>query len=120
MTTRRCAALLLLVTLAACATTPRATAVRIDGSSPAAFDASWKALIATLDSEQMAKLNTAVLLIGATKSFNARMQGGEPIDTIVPETVRSELDGKTYDEIIKAAAATGTTIKGVEHHRGAT
>jgi hypothetical protein len=111
---------LLLVTLAACATTPQATAVRIDGSSPAAFDASWKALVATLTQEQQAKLNTAVLLIGATKSFNARMRGGEPIDSFGPETLRSDLDGKTYDEIIKAAAATGTTIGGIEHHRGAT
>jgi uncharacterized protein YerC len=36
----------------------------------------------------------------------------------LPPTKR--LDGKTYDEIIKAAAATGTTITRVEHHRGAT
>jgi len=78
---------------------------------------------ATLNQEQQAKLNTAVLLIGTTKSFNAQMHGGEPIDTIetfAPETLRSYLDGKTYDEIIKAAAATGTTITRVEHHRGAT
>jgi len=121
MKTHRFAALLLLITLSACATAPRATAVRIDGSSPAAFDAAWKALVATLNQEQQAKLNTAVLLIGATKSFNARKQAGDltapgPYDTFGPETLRSDLDGKTYDEIIKAAAATGTTISGVEHH----
>jgi len=123
MKAHRFASLLLLVTLAACATTPRATAARIDGSSPAAYQASWKAMEATLNQEQQAKLNTAVLLIGTTKSFNAQMHGGEPIDTIetfAPETLRSYLDGKTYDEIIKAAAATGTTITRVEHHRGAT
>jgi hypothetical protein len=123
MEAHRFAALLLLVALTACATTPRATAVRIDGSSPAAYQASWKAMEATLNQEQQAKLNTAVLLIGATKSFNAQMHGGEPIDTIetfAPETLRSDLDGKTYDEIIKAAAATGTTITRVEHHRGVT
>jgi hypothetical protein len=123
---RRLAALLLLVTLAAgCATTPRAPAVRIDGSSPAAFDASWNALVATLNQEQQAKLNTAVFLIGATKSFNARKQAGDltgpgPYDTFGPETLRSELDGKTYDEIIKAGAATGTKITGVERHGGGT
>jgi len=65
------------------------------------------------------------MLIGATKSFNARKQAGDltapgPYDTFGPETLRSDLDGKTYDEIIKAAAATGTTISGVERHRGAT
>ena len=123
MKAHRFASLLLLVTLAACATTPQAPAVRIDGSSPAAYQASWKAMEATLNQEQQAKLNTAVLLIGTTKSFNAQMHGGEPIDTIetfAPETLRSDLDGKTYDEIIKAAAATGTKISAVEHHRGAT
>jgi hypothetical protein len=125
MTTRRLAALLLLIMLTGCATTPRATPVRIDGSSPAAFDASWNALVATLNQEQQAKLNTAVLLIGATKSFNARKQAGDltgpgPDDTFGPETLRSDLDGKTYDEIIKAGAATGAKITGVEHHGGGT
>jgi hypothetical protein len=125
MPTRRLAALLLLVTLAGCATTPRSPAVKIDGSSPAAFDASWNAMIATLNKEQQAKLNTAVLLIGATKSFNARKQAGDltgpgPYDSFGPETLRSDLDGKTYDEIIKAGAATGTKITGVEHHGGGT
>jgi hypothetical protein len=60
--------------------------------------------------------------IGTTKSFNARMKepSGEPIDSFGAETLRTELDGKTYDEIIKAGAATGTKIIGVEHHGGAT
>ena len=123
MKTHCFAALLLLVTLAGCATTPRATPVRIDGSSPAAYQASWKAMEATLNKEQQAKLNTAVLLIGATESLHAQMHGGEPIDTIetfAPETLRSDLDGKTYDEIIKAGAATGAKITGVEHHGGGT
>ncbi len=116
MTTHRFAAFLLLVALAGCTTT-RTTPVRIDGSSPTAFEASWKALVATLDSEQQAKLNTAVLLIGATELKNSGFT--EP-SSFGPETLRGELDGKTYDEIIKAAAATGTTIVGVERHRGAT
>ena len=121
MTTRRFAALLLLVTLAGCTTT-RTTALRIDGSSPTAFEASWKALEATLNREQQAKLNTAILQIGATKSFNARMKEptSEPIDSFGPETLRSDLDGMTYAEIIKAGAATGTKITGVEHRGGCT
>jgi hypothetical protein len=75
---------------------------------------------ATLNQEQQAKLNTAALLIGATKSFNAQMHGGDPIETFAPETLRSDLDGKTYDEFIKAGAATGTNIGAVEHHGGGT
>ena len=116
MTTYRVAAVLLFVALAACAAT-RTTPVRIDGSSPAAFEASWKALVATLNQEQQAKLNTAVFLIGATKLHDSRYKEG---DSFGPETIRTELDGKTYDEIIKAGAATGTKIIGVEHHGGAT
>ena len=117
MRTHRFTAVLLLLALAGCTTT-RTTAVRIDGSSPAAFEASWKSLVATLDPEQQAKLNTAIVQIGATKSLNERMK--EPTSSFGPETLRTELDGKTYDEIIKAGAATGTKIIGVEHHGGAT
>ena len=117
MTARCFATLLLLVTLTGCTTT-RTTAVRIDGSSPTAFAASWKALLATLNPEQQAKLNTAIVQIGATKSFNAVMKepNKEPISSFGPQTLRSDLDGMTYDGIIKAGAATGTTIVGVEHH----
>ena len=113
----RTTSVLLLAALAACATKPPAAAIRVDGSTQAAFDASWKALVATLNSEQQAKLNTAVFLIGATKLHNSGLN--EP-SSFGPETLRSELNGKTYDEIVKAGAATGTKIIGVEHHGGAT
>jgi len=116
MRTHRFTAVLLLLALAGCTTT-RTTAVRIDGSSPAAFEASWKALVATLNQDQQAKLNTAVFLIGATKLHNSGYKEG---DSFGPETISAELDGKTYDEIIKAGAATGTKIIGVEHHGGGT
>jgi hypothetical protein len=108
-------ALSLLLALAGCTTIPT-SAPRIDGSTPAAFEASWRALVTTLNSEQQAKLNTAILLIGATKFHDSGFK--EPT-SFGPETLRSELDGKTYEEIIKAAAATGTTISNVSHH-GAT
>ena len=116
MRTHHVTAVLLLLALAGCTTT-RTTAVRINGSSPAAFEASWKALVATLNQEQQAKLNIAVFLIGTTKLHNSGYKEG---DSFGPETLRTELDGKTYDEIIKAGAATGTKIIGVEHHGGAT
>jgi hypothetical protein len=106
---------LLVAALAGCTTIPT-SAPRIDGSTPAAFEASWRALMATLNSEQHAKLNTAILLIGATKFHDSGFK--EPT-SFGPETLRSELDGKTYEEIIKAAAAAGTTISNVSH-QGAT
>lgn len=116
MTTHRYAALLLLVALVGCATT-RTSPVRIDGSSTAAFEASWKALVATLDREQQARLNTAILLIGATKF---RDSGFNKPTSFGPESLRMDLDGKTYDEIIKAGAATGATIRGAERRGGTT
>jgi hypothetical protein len=97
MRTHHFATVLLLVALAGCTTT-RTTAVRIDGSSPAAVVACWKTLVATLNHEQQAKLNSAVFLIGAAKVHNSGYREG---DSFGPETLRAELDGKTYDEIIK-------------------
>jgi len=119
MATRRLAVLLLLIALAGCATT-RTAAVRIDGSSPEAFDASWKALQARLTPYQQAELNTAIVQIGATKIVHAAMKepNKEPPTSFGPQTLRSDLDGKTFDEIIKAGAATGTTIVPPEHHDG--
>jgi hypothetical protein len=105
----------LLVALAGCTTIPT-SAPRIDGSTPAAFETSRRALVTALNSEQQAKLNTAILLIGATKVHDSGFN--EPT-SFGPETLRRELDGKTYEEIIKAAAATGATISNVSH-RGVT
>jgi hypothetical protein len=106
----------LLVVLGGCTTLPMSS-LKVDGSTPAAFEASWNALIATLDSGQKAKLDTAILLIGATKVHDSGFK--EPT-SFGPETLRSELDGKTYEQIIRAAAATGTTLESVSHHRDAT
>jgi hypothetical protein len=104
-----------LLALAGCTTTNAPTATpRIDGSSPAAFQASYETLVATLNSEQPAKLNTAIFLIGATKFRDSEVK------EFGPETLRKDLDGKTYDEIIKAGAATGARIGGIEHQGSAT
>ena len=116
MTARLLMTSLLLAALVGC-TTVSTNPPRIDGSTSATFDASWRTLVATLNSEQETRLNTVILLIGATKFHNSGVMGPHSFG---PETLRSELDGKTYDEIIKAAAAMGTTIGGVSHHDGAT
>ena len=95
-------------------------ACRVNDAWPAAFDASWKALQATLNPRQQAELTTAIVQIGATKALHAAMKdpSAEAAQRFGPETLRSELDGKTFDEIIKAGAATGTKIVDVEHHNG--
>ena len=102
--------------LVGCATTPEGP-VRIDGSSQASFQSSWHDLVATLSSNQQARLNTAILLIGSTKLHDSHYSGPPSFG---PETLRSELNGKTYREIIDTALATGSKITGVEHHGNTT
>jgi hypothetical protein len=59
----------------------------IDGLNTAAFESSWRALVTTLNSEQ-------------------RIQH---VDFVRPETRRSDLDGETYEEMIKDASNTAAT-----------
>jgi hypothetical protein len=73
--------------------------------------------VSALNAEQQNQLNTAVLLIGATKQHDVGFQGAPVIS---PETLRSELNGKTYEDIIQAGAATGAKIQSVSHRGGST
>ena len=116
MTARFIAGVLGLVFLAGCTSIPR-DPLRVDGSTPAAFEASWSKLVSALNAEQQNQLNTAVLLIGATKQHDVGFQGSPVIS---PETLRSELNGKTYEDIIQAGAATGAKIQSVSHRGGRT
>lgn len=116
MKSSRVLSILLLLVLAGCVSTVPAE-IRVDGSSLASFRTSWSKLNASLSPEQQAKLSTAVLLIGATKQHDSGFQGPAGFG---PETLRGELDGKSYEDILKAARATGARVTGVDHPRGAT
>jgi hypothetical protein len=104
-------ALVLIASLAACASTPLVP-VRMDGSSPQACQASWKRLEASLNGQQRQQLDLALLLIGATKQHRLGTLTTSP--GISPETVREEIDGKDFAEIVALAKATGTTITDVQ------
>jgi hypothetical protein len=108
----RMVGLLLLAVLAACASAPSGP-VRIDGSSPQACEASWKKMESSLNGQQRQQLGLALLLIGSTKQFRLGTVTTSP--GISPETIRGEIDGKDYQEIIALAHATGTSITNVEH-----
>ena len=97
--------------LAACATAPPAP-IRIDGSSPEACRTSWKKLESSLNDQQRQQLDLALLLIGSTKQFRLGTVTTSP--GISPETVRAEIDGKDFAEIVALAKATGTTITNVQ------
>lgn len=98
--------------LAACAAAPSGL-VRIDGSNPEACQASWKKLESSLNSQQRQQLELALLLIGSTKQVRLGTVTTSP--GISPESIREEIDGKDYPEIIALAKATGTRITNVEH-----
>jgi len=105
MTSRLAALFVLLGLLAGCASTPQP--LRIDGSTPEAFQASWSRLNSSLSAQQQAQLNTAILLLGATKLHDSDFKGPPGFG---PETLRADLNGKTFEEIIAAGKATGATV----------
>jgi hypothetical protein len=107
----------LIAVLAGCAATPSGP-IRIDGSSPQACEASWKKLEASLNSQQRMQLDVALLLIGATKQH--RLGTMTTSAGISPETIREEIDGKDFAEIVALGKATGARIGNVERSAGST
>lgn len=107
MTSRSIALSVLVGMLIGCASTPQQP-LRVDGSTPEAFQTSWSRLNSSLSASQQAQLNTAILLLGATKLHDSGYKGPPSFG---PETLRADLDGKTFEQIIAAAKATGATVK---------
>jgi hypothetical protein len=102
----------MLVVLVGCVSTPSAP-IRIDGSSAKACEASWKRMEASLNRQQQQQLDIALLLIGSTKM---RQQGTLTTSAgISPASIREEIDGKDFAEILVLAKATGARITHVEH-----
>ena len=103
---------LITVLAAACVTLPAAP-IRIDGSSTEACQASWTKLESSLNTQQRQQLDIALLLIGSTQQH--RLGTLTTSSGISPESIRQEIDGKNFDEIIALAKATGTTVTNVQH-----
>jgi|SRR5271169_2181291 len=104
--------IVLITLLAACATAPVAP-VRIDGSSSEACHVSWSKLEASLNVQDRQQLDLALLLIGATKQHRLGTLTTSP--GISAESIRQEIDGMDFEEIIALAKATGSKITNVEH-----
>jgi hypothetical protein len=86
--------------------------VRIDGSSPKACEASWKKMEASLNAQQRQQLDLALLLIGSTKQHRLGTIASSP--GISPDTIREEIGGKDFAEIIALAKATGSRITDIQ------
>jgi hypothetical protein len=106
--------IVLAVALAGCASAPVAP-VRIDGSSAQACEASWKKMEASLNAEQRQQLDIAMLFIGATKQRRLGTLTTSP--GIGPSSIREEIDGKDFEDIVDLGRATGMRITNVEHAR---
>jgi hypothetical protein len=100
-----------LILLTGCATIPAAP-IRIDGSSPEACQASWNKLEASLNAQDRQQLDFALLLIGATRQHQLGTITTSP--GISAASIREEIDGKDFQEIIALAKATGAKITNVE------
>jgi hypothetical protein len=108
-------AIVLGLALIGCASSPSGP-IRIDGSSPKACEASWKMMESSLNAQQRQQLDLALLLIGSTKQHRLGTMTTSP--GISPETIREEIDGKDFAEIVALAKATGTRITNVERPAG--
>ena len=96
-------AMALTVCLVACAHSPPAAVIRIDGSSPEAFQASWDRMHRSLTRQQQAQLDVAVLPIalGPYKSFTEVPPS--LLAGVGPDNIRTQVDGMTFEEILALA-----------------
>ena len=96
--------------LTGCAHTASAP-LRIDGSSPAAFQASWDRMHRSLPRQQQAQLDVAILPIafGPYKTFKnvppALLAG------VGPKDIRSQIDGMTFEQIVALAQSEPVKVK---------
>jgi hypothetical protein len=107
--------IVLIAVVTGCTSTPSGP-LRIDGSSPQSCQASWNKLEASLNAQQRGQLDMALLLIGATKQH--RLGTMATSEGISPETIREEVDGKDFEEIVALGKATGARIGNVERPAG--
>ena len=88
----------------ACAHTTNHAVLRIDGSTPEAFQASWDRLHHSLTGQQQSQLDLAMLPIALGKYGSLREVPPSLLTTgIGPQTIRAEIDGLSFQEIIDLA-----------------
>jgi hypothetical protein len=97
-----------LLVVVGCAHAPPAGPLRIDGSTPAAFQTSWDRMHRSLTPSQQGQLDVAVLQIamGQYKSFNDIPPSFAGVG---PQDIRAQVDGMTFEQI--AALAKSEPVK---------
>jgi len=88
----------------ACAHTPDDVVLRIDGSTPQSFQASWDRLHNSLTRQQQSQLDLALLPIALGKYGSLTEVPPSLLTTgIGPQTIRAEINGLSFQEIIDLA-----------------
>jgi hypothetical protein len=91
------------VILVACAHTSASTPLRIDGSTPEAFQSSWDRLHKSLTSQQQSQLDVAILPIALGKYNSLSDVPSSLMAGIGPQNIRTEIDGMSFVEILDLA-----------------
>ncbi len=100
--------------LLACAHTPASSTSRIDGSTPQRFQASWDRMYASLSPRKQSELSVAILLIALGK-YQSLMDLPPSVKSgIGPQTVRKQIDGMNFEEILALANRQSMKIVKVE------
>jgi hypothetical protein len=89
---------------------PEAPEARIDNSSIEAFHASWDQLYKSLSRSEQQQLQFAVIRI-ALGHYQSAFDVPNDLSGIRPETIRNEVDGMTYAEIIALANKSSVTVE---------
>lgn len=83
---------------------------RIDNSSIEAFHASWEQLYKALSRAEQQQLQLAVIRI-ALGRYRSAFEIPNNLGEIRPDTIRTEIDGMTYPEIVALAAKSSVTVE---------
>ena len=96
--------ILAVVAFTACAHTTSHAVIRIDGSTPQSFQASWDRLHHSLSRQQQSQLDLAMLPIALGKYKSVTEVPPSLLTTgIGPQTIRAQIDGLSFQEIIDLA-----------------
>jgi hypothetical protein len=108
---------LLAMILTACAHTASSTTLRIDSSTPEAFHASWQRLNKSLTSQQRSELSLAILPIALGK-YKSLVDAPPALLTagIGPDTIREQIDGMTFAQIVDLAHRQSNRLEDVARH----
>jgi hypothetical protein len=103
------------VMLIACVHTAESTPLRIDGSTPEAFQSSWNRLHRSLTPPQQSQLDVAILPIALGKYKSLVDVPPAVMAGIGPQNIRTDIDGMTFAEILDLARKQPIKVE-LPHH----